>query len=221
MTENAYHFLDNIQTQNGTTRFWMIRHAIVNKADRAYLYGTNNVAICLEHVKQQASHYRYLATRLPQTEHWFTTHLSRTKDTALNIQQAGYGHTNLTIEEAFLEQHLGAWQGLPHDVAAQHLQNPTHPFWPLSAKERPPHGESMEDVTLRVGNKMEQLSQDYSGQDLIIVSHGGAIRASLAHALHIPTAAALSFSIYNLSLTLIEKHKENWRVITVNELSDL
>lgn len=76
----------------------------------------------------------------------------------------------------------------------------------------------MIDVCARVGRGLDRLAETYAGQDMIAVSHGGAIRAALAHALRIHAETALHFSIQNLSLTILERLEEGWRVVTVNEL---
>ena len=55
----------------------------------------------------------------------------------------------------------------------------------------------------------------------MIVSHGGAIRAAVAHALRIGADNALHLSVQNLSLTRLERHAEGWRVVCVNELGAL
>ncbi|EHD13490.1 hypothetical protein CIN_16820 [Commensalibacter intestini A911] len=217
MTQNTYQFLDNPTLTENTTRFWLIRHAIVNQKDRNYLYGTMNVSLCHEHIQQQQAIYRYLAKRLPSTTSWITSSLSRAKDTANLIQNAGYGHVPLTTNDAFLEQDLGKWQGQPHDAVMQHCQYDAHPFWPFYAKERPPQGENMYDVINRVGKELESLAQTKTGQDIIIVSHGGTIRAAIAHSLKIPLDSALSLSILNLSLTVLEKKQDHWRALTINE----
>jgi alpha-ribazole phosphatase len=51
-----------------------------------------------------------------------------------------------------------------------------------------------------------------------VVSHGGAIRAALAHALDVQADNALHFSVHNLSLTRLDRLPEGWRVGCVNEL---
>ena len=53
---------------------------------------------------------------------------------------------------------------------------------------------------------------------MVIVSHGGAIRAAVAHCLRIGPDNALHLSVQNLSLTRLERSPEGWRVICVNEL---
>ena len=218
MSNNNFSFIDHPDAISDTTRFWFIRHAIVNEKDRSYLYGTNDVPICPTHLKKQQTYYQFLANKLPKTQLWFITSLSRTRDTALQIQKAGYGSENLQVENAFLEQNLGAWQGLSHVTVEKHRKFSAHPFWPFSAEETPPKGENMNDVHQRVSCKMEEFSRIYTNKDIIVISHGGAIRAALAYASKIPVNSALSFAIYNLSITLIEKTREHWHIITVNDM---
>ncbi len=64
---------------------------------------------------------------------------------------------------------------------------------------------------------MDRLAEQLDGQDAVIVSHGGAIRAAVAHAMEIDARRALHLSIYNLSLTRLERLPEGWRVASVNE----
>jgi broad specificity phosphatase PhoE len=65
---------------------------------------------------------------------------------------------------------------------------------------------------------MERLAQTYGGRDVVAVSHGGAIRGALAHAIGADAAAVLHFSIQNLSLTILERLATGWRVVCVNEM---
>ncbi len=218
MTNHNYNFIDQPNSIKNSCRFWFIRHAIVNEKDRTYLYGTKDVPICPIHLKKQQNYYRILAQKLPKTTLWFVTSLSRTQETALQIQKAGYGTEKLKIEDAFLEQNLGLWQGLTHEEIDKHRKLSSHPFWPFSGNETPPQGENMNDVCQRVGNKLKELSQYHHNQNMIIISHGGAIRAALSYSLNIPIDTALSFAIYNLSVTVIERTPKDWHIITVNEM---
>lgn len=200
------------------TRFWMLRHAIVEENARAMLYGTMDVLLCPEHLAAQAPLYRLLAERLPRPAHWVVTPLSRTRRTAEAIFAAGYPRTELEVNPALVEQALGEWQGLPHADLPPLLTLPAHAFWPLGGHERPPGGESMADVIARVGEGMEGMAERYGDADVVVVSHGGAIRAAVAHALGIGADNALHLAVQNLSLTRLERHPEAWRVVCVNEL---
>jgi len=203
---------------NTPTRFWLVRHAPVSEAARAILYGTMDVALCPVSLAEAEPICRVLAARLPRPAAWIISPLSRTRLTAEAIFTAGYPRTEPAVEAAMIEQNLGEWQGLVHaDLPAQ-LAAPAHAFWPLSGAERPPGGESMAEMIGRVGTGLERLAERHVGSDIVVVGHGGAIRAAVAHALGIHADAALSFAVHNLSLTRLERHPHAWRVVSVNEL---
>ncbi len=201
-----------------TTRFWLIRHALVEENARAMLYGTMDVPLCPEALVADVPMYRALAARLPRPAVWVTTPLSRTALTAEALFRNGYPRQTPTVEPELIEQDLGEWHGLPHAQLPPKLQLPAHAFWPLGGEELPPGGESMADVIVRVGHAMERLAGAQAGQDVVVVSHGGAIRAAVAHATGIMADSALHFSVQNLSLTRLERQAAGWRVVCVNEL---
>jgi len=200
------------------TGFWLIRHAIVAENARAILYGTLDVELCPASLLEQVPMYRALARRLPRPAAWITTPLARTRRTAEAIFAAGYPSAELRVEPDLVEQHLGEWQGLAHAELPARLSLRPHAFWPLAGQERPPGGESIQDVISRAGPALERLAEAYTGQDVVVVSHGGTIRAAVAHALGIGPDAALHLAVQNLSLTRLERHPDAWRVVCVNEL---
>jgi broad specificity phosphatase PhoE len=200
------------------TRFWLIRHALVDENARAILYGVMDVALCEATLLEQGPMYRSLARRLPRPAVWKVSPLSRTRRTAEAIFAHGYPPTEPTVEPDLIEQSLGDWQGLPHAELPAKLALPAHAFWPLAGTEKPPGGESMADVIRRAGTALERLALQHAGHDVVIVSHGGTIRAAVAHALRIGPDNALHLAIQNLSLTRLERHTEGWRVNCVNEL---
>jgi broad specificity phosphatase PhoE len=199
------------------TRLFLVRHALVEPSARATMYGTMDVALCELTLRQDAASYRWLAARLPKPAHWYVTPLSRTRATAAAVFAAGYPEASLETEPDLIEQGLGEWQGLPHDAFEDLLRHPPHPAWPIGLDERPPGGESFADVVDRVGPAIERLAVRHAGEDIVIVAHGGSIRAALAHAMGVGGRPALSFSIKNLSLTRLERSPLGWRVAAVNE----
>jgi alpha-ribazole phosphatase len=200
------------------TGFWLIRHALVEENARAFLYGVMDVPLCEPTLLEQAPMYRALAARLPRPADWLVTPLSRTRRTAETLFAHGYPRTELTVEPGLIEQSLGDWQGLPHAELPARLVLPKHAFWPLGGHEKPPGGESMAEVITRVGATMERLAETHAGRDVVVVSHGGAIRGAIAHALAIGPDNALHLSIHNLSLTRLDRTPEGWRVVCVNEM---
>lgn len=199
------------------TRFHLIRHALVEPHARTIFYGSMDVALCEDALRDEVALYRWLAHRLPRPAAWVVSSLSRTRLTAQAIFAAGYPDQPLAAEHDLREQELGAWQGLAHEALVERLRHPPHPFWPHAAEEVPPGGESMAAVRDRVGPVLDRLAARHAGGDVVVIAHGGSIRAALAHALDLTPHQALAFSIRNLGLTRLEKHGPDWRVAAVNE----
>lgn len=200
------------------TKLWLIRHALVAENERAMLYGVMDVSLCPDALVSQVPMYRAIAARLPRPAVWCCTPLSRTRRTAEAIFAAGYPSQHLHVLPGLIEQHLGDYQGLPHAELPPLLAAPAHPFWPLAGTERPPGGESVADMLIRVGVALDDLVAHHAGQNVVVVSHGGAIRAAVAHALRLDADQALHLSVQNLSLTRLDLLPEGWRVGCVNEL---
>lgn len=200
------------------TRFWMIRHAIVEENARTYLYGTMDVGLCPVSLETQTQMYQSLAKNLPRKSQWLVSPLSRTRRTAEAILRAGYPDVELLTEPGLMEQEFGDWQGTPYSELASRLASPAHPFWPVAAGEAPPGGENFGAVIERVGQTMDRLSDTYAGRDVVAVAHGGTIRAAVAHAMGIAAQSALHLSIQNLSLTRLDRVGDFWRVACVNDV---
>ena len=203
-----------------STHFWLIRHALVDPKARKMLYGTMDVPICEDTMTSQAQAYTDLGRRLPQPARWLVTPLSRTHRTARAIFAGGYPAQDWTVDPTFIEQSFGRLQGVLGTDLPAHLTLPKHEFWPVSPVERPDEGESFEDVISRVGAGLETLSEAHTGENVVIVCHGGTIRAAVAHALSLDGETALRLSIGNISLTRLEKRGQAWRVVSINETAE-
>ena len=210
--------LDAVGLEPGLTRFWLIRHALVEENARARLYGIRDVPLCPESLVAQVPMYQALAARLPDEADWIVTPLSRTRRTADAIAAWRPHKPELAVEPGLIEQDLGDWQGLAHAELPPLLSQPAHPFWPVAADERPPGGESFVDVCARVGATLDRLAERHRGREVVAISHGGAIRAAVAHALALTAAQSLQLSVQNLSVTILERHEAAWRVVSINEL---
>jgi alpha-ribazole phosphatase len=198
-------------------RLWLVRHALVDPQALAFLYGSDDVPICEDTMLADSKRYAALASRLPAPAQVVITPLSRTRRTFDALVREGYPDSVPLIEAAFVEQDFGQWQGRSITDFANRVAAERHPFWPIHAAELPPGGERFQDVINRVGAGMERLSDQFAGQDVVIISHGGAIRAACAYALGLNPHQALSLAIENISLTRLEQYRSDWRLISLNE----
>ena len=200
------------------TRWWWVRHAPV--PDGGFIYGQRD----LDCDCNDAEIFGILARELPRGAVWVTSNLARTRQTAAAILAAAagsHGAVEPIVVPDLAEQHLGDWQGLERRAFYAERKIGTHTLWFAPASERPPGGESFDDMAARVFPAVAKLNQEFRGRDIVAVTHGGTIRAALALALGIEPQGALAFSIENCSLTRLDYLAPDdgpglWRVVAVN-----
>jgi alpha-ribazole phosphatase len=201
------------------TRWWFVRHAPVIGVN-GRVYGQDDLeADCADEAQ-----FRHLAGMLPHDAVWLVSHLKRTHQTASAILAARVMETVPApiITSELAEQHFGDWQGLTYAELEAKRGGVYHRFWHSPATERPPGGESFEDVVARVGGAMARINAEHAGRDVVAVVHGGTIRAALAVALGIDAERVLGFAVDTCSVTrmdYLEGATEGaaWRIVAVNQ----
>lgn len=191
------------------TRWWWVRHApVINPEGR--IYGQRD----LDCDTSDSGLFAAVARSLPKRATWCVSALRRTHQTAAALRASG----DTLIEPDFNEQHLGDWQGKTY-AEINGANDRRHPTWIAPAHFAPPGGESFVAVQQRVAAAIARLMPRLRGRDVVVVAHGGTIRAALATALDLDPERALAFMIDHVSLTRID-HIEGaaWRLGFVNRL---
>ena len=204
------------------TRWWWVRHAPVIGVN-GRIYGQDD----LDSDCGDDQQFRLLANILPKEAVWLVSHLRRTHQTAAAIFAARVAETEPApvITADLAEQHFGDWQGLTYAELEARRDGAYHRFWHAPATERPPNGESFEDVVARVSGAMSRITGEHAGRDIVAVAHGGTIRAALAVALGIEPERALGFAVDTCSVTRMDHYDgategANWRIVAVNQHPD-
>ena len=199
------------------TRWTFVRHAPVIGGD-GVLYATHDEpADCSD-----SAAFARLARAMPKGGVLVTSGLKRTEATADAIVASGWTPAERLIDARLAEQHYGQWHGRERaTIEAGAPQRLRHRHWFTTADDQPPGGESFRDVAARVAASMDELTARFAGCSIVAVSHGGAIRAALAHALGLDLDRALTISCANLSSTRIdhvpgEGLGGDWRTVFVN-----
>jgi alpha-ribazole phosphatase len=204
------------------TRWWWVRHAPVT-ANQGCCYGQTDFPCDVA----DGAAFAAVAAQLPREAIWIASPLKRTHMTAAALVAAGADGPDpvpgpdIDIEPDLIEQNFGAWQGVKYSELHERRGDEWHRFWLAPAHETPPGGESFAALTRRVESAILRLNADHRGRDIVVMSHGGVIRAALSLALDLAPANALGFAVDNLSLTRIEHFPEaggahGWRVVAVN-----
>lgn len=164
--------------------------------------------------------FRDLAADLPAGAIWITSEYPRTHATAHELlQEAPLAPVNASphIRAAFNEQDWGVWTGRTHAELKQN--DPV--FSDILAKKTgwvdmaPAGGESFAALVKRVGRGLDECIQEFPAQDMVIVAHGGVLRAALVHASWGFPDRALRVSTPHLSRIVLShtpQHVHKWRV---------
>ena len=184
------------------TRLWLIRHAPVS-GPPGMLHDLEAPAdIC------DIAALSRLRAQLPADRSAITSSARRAQETAraLGLEPR--------VEPAFNEQDFGEWTGRTHDELRRALGAAYDDFWHAPASNRPPGGETFVEQIARVRGAIDALPAG----DVIVVAHGGTIRAALAIALDIAAEAALAFVIDPWLLTRLDRLDGGWRIVAVNRV---
>lgn len=199
------------------TRWHLIRHAPVDNPE-GRIYGASDKSANTSN----ANAFQKLAQRLPRKGIAITSHLRRTQQTLDALVSGGLEISEQIIENRLGEQDFGDWTGKTYEEVRSLFGDDYDKFWVAPAKEKPPNGENFIEVIDRVKECILECTQKFKGRDVICISHGGVIRAALTTALKIEAERALSFSVDNLSTTIIdylhpcENFSGAWRVRCTN-----
>ncbi|WP_047541849.1 alpha-ribazole phosphatase [Methylotenera versatilis] len=105
------------------------------------------------------------------------------------------------IDHRLKELHFGdwelhAWDAIPRDFFDVWAQNYAH--------TAPPNGETFSQLQVRGINFLDEILSCHPAGNIAIVTHGGMIRALLAHVLNMPLKGLFRFNIDYGSITQLE-----------------
>lgn len=118
------------------------------------------------------------------------------------------------------EMHLGRWSGLTSaEIRARYAAD-----WDAFERgvdfRRGEHGETQADFRARVATVMERLVEEHPGQHLLVVTHGGTIRAAIYY---VQQRLGVSEEIFigNTSITEIAVRDGQYEIVRANDRSHL
>ncbi len=129
--------------------------------------------------------------------------------------QTSHGHhaEKIQLDARLKELNFGDWEmrkwdDIPRDAFDVWVQD--------YANLAPPNGETFNDLHLRATHFIEELRQHSHGKHLLVVTHGGWIRALIAEVLQMPLKGLFRISIDYASVTQLEFIGEIPKVHFVN-----
>jgi alpha-ribazole phosphatase len=183
------------------TRWWWIRHAPIRDAAGRVTGQLDLDADCSD-----LDRLANLAAVLPPNAAWLVSPLRRARQTLEALQLAADAKGGgFAVERDISEQDFGDWQGRTYAELEATEADAYKKFWIAPGTTRPPGGESFADVMMRVARAVERRSALHPDTDIVVVGHGGSIRAAVAQALGLAPGRALALQVDPLSLTRLDR----------------
>jgi probable phosphoglycerate mutase len=130
----------------------------------------------------------------------YSSDLVRARETAAFVGKA-LG-LPVAVDPALRERCFGSYEGLPQG-ALDAVDSGICGDQVVDATARPDGGESLDEVYERVGSFLERLGGEGHHGDVIVVSHGGAIRAMRAVSAGVPMSGTRWDAVANGSVSTV------------------
>jgi len=195
-----------------TTTFFLVRHAAHDRVGTVLCGRMPGVSLgSAGRAQAQRLSERFANENVASIR---TSPLERARETAEPIA-ARLGKP-LEVCASISEIDFGGWSGMSFE-ALEH--DPRWISWNHArAVIRPPDGETMLEAQTRIVNAMEQLRNTYSGQSVMLVSHGDVIKAALLYCLGMPLDAYSRFDIEPASVSTVVIGDWGSKVLRLNEV---
>jgi alpha-ribazole phosphatase len=179
----------------------LVRHTSL-QIEAGICYGQSDVAVShlfeteLAELKEKLQQYRFDAI--------YCSPLLRCQMLAESIcldPQLGLSNIELKADERLKELNFGdwelnAWDSIPREIFDAWADD--------YANLAPPNGETFNQLHARAKSFLDEMSGQLHGQHVLVITHGGLIRALIAEVMQIPLKRLFRLQIDYASLTQLE-----------------
>jgi len=150
-------------------------------------------------------------------DHFFVSPAPRTQSTAAAIAVAI--HRTPAIHEGLREFDLGDWEG--RTFADLHSNEDLWGRWEEDPAFAPPNGESPQSFNRRAVATVQALADQYPGETLLLVTHGGVICNVLATWVGNGPQDWQLWDPHNCAITVLQWDGKAWRAALLNDIGHL
>ena len=165
---------------------------------------------------------RAVAKRLrsEKVEAVYSSDLSRAVDTAKEI--AAFHDICVNTDPRLRECKFGDWEGLTVAEISERYADLYANYLRDSVAFRAPNGERLEQMQERTVQAVNEICQNHPVGNVVVVTHGGPIRAFICHALGTSLHAFRSIRLDNCGITILSKEANSrWFLEVMNDVCHL
>ena len=191
----------------------LVRHTSLNIAP-SVCYGQSDVAVSANFENERMALQKKLAAF--EFDAIYASPLTRCHQLAQALcDDELFGHTseNIKLDARLKELHFGDWEMSPWDA----IPREKFDVWADDyANLAPPNGETFSELHARAKSFVEDVSSHSQGKHILVVTHGGFIRALIAEVLQMPLKRLFRLTIDHASVTQLEFNGEVPKVLLMN-----
>ncbi|XP_038721691.1 metal-independent phosphoserine phosphatase isoform X2 [Tripterygium wilfordii] len=200
----------------GTTEIVLVRHGETTWNSIGRIQGALESPLNDVGRKQAVAIAERLANELKPTA-IYSSDLKRAKDTADMIAKKCYCPKVIVVPE-LKERHVGSLQGLYWKEGEEKEPEAYRAFFSTQDDlEIPGGGESFNQLQERSMDAIEKIASMHKGERVIVVSHGGVLRAIYLYI----TKAAVAGKLLNASVNVLHFSNGDWDIKSWSDVSHL
>jgi len=189
-----------------TTSIDLLRHGITVNSQR-YCGSTDYPLAALGWTQM----WHAVNNQSTQWQHIVTSPLARCADFAHAMEQ--HYSIPVTQDDRIREIHFGDWENRSSAELMHTDADALSLFWQNPVDHPPPNGEHLLDFKARVLSAWEDIQQQFYGQKVLLITHGGVIRMIVCHILQHPLERALDIDVRHASIRHVRiDHAGTYRV---------
>lgn len=183
----------------------LVRHTSLQVA-AGICYGQSDIDVSANFFDERDQLVRKLAETNFDTI--YASPLQRCSKLALALNLGNHIHDERLKELHFGDWEMQAWDDLPREYFDEWAQNYAH--------MAPPNGETFSQLQQRGIDFLTEMMNKHQHQHLLVVTHGGMIRALIAHVLNMPLKGLFRFEVDYASVTQLDFSGHIPKVVYVN-----
>ena len=204
-----------ISTRMGT--LLIVRHGETEWNAEGRIQGHTDIGLSEKGAEQARSLGQRLADR--QIDVAYSSDLKRTSETA----KLALGGRDITLNETprLREYNKGIFEGMTLSEIQAKFPAEYPKYLEKDLSYAPEGGETTRDVSTRMASIFAEIKANHLDETVLVVSHGGVLRAAMVSLLGMPLEGNWSFVFGNCGLTMVDTYTDNAVLRLFNDTSHI
>jgi len=195
----------------------IVRHGETEWNAEGRIQGHTDIGLSEKGAEQARSLGQRLADR--QIDVAYSSDLKRTSETA----KLALGGRDITLNETprLREYNKGIFEGMTLSEIQEKFPAEYPKYLEKDLSYAPEGGETTRDVSTRIASIFAEIKANHLDETVLVVSHGGVLRAAMVSLLGMPLEGNWSFVFGNCGLTMVDTYTDNAVLRLFNDTSHI